>query len=284
MSHVRTDVMAGLILAVWGAVAAQGSIPMGSPTAVLEEGRWAVGLEYGYGKADLRAFGTYIESPAEDDPTSAFEVFAIKGLRSHMALVSLAYGICDNWDVFGRLGVANVQDDVVGQMGQFAYRGGSGFAGGLGSRATFCQWGPWSFGGQTQVTWLSPGRSEFTLVDPDAEDRVSVGSADMTFWQTQVALAAAYQIDTLHFWAGPCLEFVRGSLDRNGAILIEGVDSGSFRADGTIEERSQLGLHFGVMWQKSRALSLWTGGQVTKDSWAVGFGGMFQPQQLFDRR
>jgi hypothetical protein len=66
--------------------------------------------------------------------------------------------------------------------------------------------------------------------------------------------------------------------------LIDGVDSGSFHATGNIEEQSQFGAHFGVTWEMSDALTWWTGGQVTGDSWSVGFGGILQPQQFFKHR
>ncbi|MBN2128638.1 MAG: autotransporter domain-containing protein [Sedimentisphaerales bacterium] len=283
MSGKRARVAVGLILAAWGLSEAIGA-PMGPPAAVLEEGRWAVGLEYGYGESDLRAYGLYTAALTGDDPVSAFEVLEIEGLRSSMVLASLAFGVCDNWDLFVRLGVADAQDDVAAGTGRFAYGGGSGFAWGLGTRATFCQWGPWSFGGLAQVTWLDPGSSDFSATDPEAAGRVSVGRIDANLWQTQIGLAATYQIDTLHFWAGPYLEFSEGNLDRSGRILIDGLDSGSFQATGNIEERSQFGIHFGVTWEMSNALSWWTGGQATGDSWSVGFGGIIQPQQLFDRR
>jgi hypothetical protein len=275
----------GMVLAIWAFAEAVGA-PVGLPIAMLEEGRWAVGIEYGYGDADLRAYGLYTtaltgEAPA---PASAFEMLEIEGLRRSAVLASLAYGVCDNWDLFICLGVADVQDDVAAGEERFAYGGGPGFAWGLGTRATFCQWGPWSFGGLAQVTWLHPDSSEFSVADPRDTDRVSVGSIDVDLWQTQVGLATAYQIDTLTFWAGPFLEFTKGDLDRHGRILIDGVDSGRFQAQGHIEERSQFGAHFGVTWEMSDALSWWTAGQITGDAWALGFGGILQPQQLFGRR
>ncbi len=284
MSGRATSVAVGVIVATWGAATTLGSVPVGLPLAVLEEGRWAVNLEYGYRETDLRAYGLYTTALVGEDATSAFEILEIEGLRSNMVLAGLAYGVCDNWDVFARLGVADTEDDITGSAGRFAYGGGSGCAWGLGTRATFCQWGPWSFSGLAQVTWLEPGGSEFSSTDPEAADRILTGTIDVDLWQTQVGLAAAYQIDTLHFWAGPFLEFAEGHLDRSGRILIDTVDSGSFRGTANIEERSQFGIHFGAAWEMSDAVNWWTGGQVTGDSWSVGFGGIVQPQQLFDRR
>ncbi|MBN1359065.1 MAG: hypothetical protein JW993_00665 [Sedimentisphaerales bacterium] len=274
----------GWILVTWGTATAPADTPMGPPIAVLEEGHWAASLEYGYGESDLRAYGLSTTALTGESPTSAFEMLDIEGLRSHQVLAGLAYGVCDNWDLFLRVGIADVQDDILaGSAQRWAYSG-TGFAWGLGSRATFCQWGPWSFGGLAQVTWLDPDSSVFSSVDPEEANRVSVGSIDLDLWQTQVSLAAAYQIDTLSFWAGPFLEFTEGELERSGRVLTDGVDSGSFMATSQIEERSQFGLHFGVQWEKSDALSAWVGGQLTSDSWSIGVGGIIQPQRWGNRR
>lgn len=274
----------GTVLASWAAATALGSTPIGLPIAVLEERRWAVGVEYGYAETDLRAYGVYTTALTGSSASSAFEMLQIDGLRSNTIWETLAYGVCDNWDVFLRLGVADGQDDVGGSAGRFLYDGGSDFAWGLGTRATFCQWGPWSFGGQTQVTWLNPDGSAFSAADPGVAGRVTVGTADIDLWQTQVGLAAACQIDTWQFWAGPFLEFVEGDLDRSGRILIDGVDSGSFMGTSRIEERAQFGVHFGARWETSDAWSWWLAGQVTGESWSLGVSGVVQPHQLFGRR
>ncbi len=285
MSGKGASLAASLILATWTLSTAQAGTSMGPPIAVLEEGHWAVGIEYGYGESDLQAYGLSTTTLDGAPPTSAFEILKIEGLRRQAILAGLAYGVCDNWDVFLRLGLADTQDEIVsGGAERFAYDGGSGFAWGLGSRATFCQWGPWSFGGMAQVTWLNAGRSGFASADPEEAGRVSVGSIDVDLWQTQVSLAAAYQIDTLDFWVGPFLEFAEGDLNRRGRILVDGVDSGSFITTASLEEQSQFGMHFGAMWEKSDALTWWVGGQVTGDSWSIGLGAILQPQQLANRR
>ncbi len=263
---------------------ATATTPMGTPIARVEEGRWAVGVEYGYGQTDLQAYGTYETALSGGSPVTTIELLEIQELRINTVLGSLAYGVCDNWDLFLRLGVADAQDDVVpSSTGRFNYGGGSGLAWGIGTRATFCQWGPWSFGGLMQVTWLDPGKSDFSSPDPDTAGMLSVGSADLNMWQTQVGLAAVYQIDTLHFWAGPFMQFVEGGLERSGRVLIDGVDSGSFRGSSDIEEQTQVGVHLGAAWEMSDELSWWIEGQVGSDSWSLGLGAVILPERLFTR-
>ena len=252
---------------------------MGPPMAMLDEGQWAVGAEYGWEKIDLEASGISEQSFGGIPTPPTAEILDIEDLKANMILGNVAYGICDNWDFFVRAGVADAQDDVVvrissaGSPGEeFNYDGSYGFAWGVGTRATFCRSGPWSFGGLVQVTWIDPDDSDITSADPDVPNMVSVGTAEMDFWQTQVALAAVYQVDSVHLWAGPFLQFVEGDLERRGDIIDTGTDIGDFSAESDIEETSQVGAHFGANWQISSEWNLWAEGQWTSDSWLLGIG------------
>lgn len=276
-----------VIIALFGSTACAG-VPMGVPIGTVEEGQWTLGLEYGYEETDLKAHGYSLSVVGTDPPMYAAESIDFEGLQTHMIFGTLAYGLCDNWDLFVRLGVADAQSDVtvrtIGGSGgteQFGYHGDHGLAWGLGTRATFCHWGPWRFGGTIQVTWFDPEESDFSSSNPAAPDTVSVGSIDTDYWQTQVALAAVYQIDTLTFSAGPFLQFLEGDLNRSGRILVDGTDTGSFRGINEIRESSQLGFHAGVSWEISTRFDCHIEGQFTNDSWFLGLGAVVRPGEFF---
>lgn len=278
----RAMLVAAVVL---GSVAFAGA-PLGGPIATLEERQWTVGLEYGYEKADLEGHGSVVRTDGGGF-THSLESVDIDGLATRMIFGSLAYGVCDNWDLFVRLGAADAQDGVRihgapagGSPERFNYDGDYDVAWGIGTRATFCLWGPWRFGGLLQTTWFDPKSSDFSSTDPDAADTVFVGSADLEFWQTQVALAAVYQIDTLSFWLGPFLQFVEGDMDRNGRMIVSGVDGGSFRGSADIQETSQLGLHAGIDWEVTARINCRIEGQFTRDSWLLGIGGVIRPEHL----
>lgn len=263
---------------------------MGPPMAVLEEGQWAFGAEYAHREADLKAQGTYVERLDGADPTYAFERGTIDDLTSHAIFARLAYGICDNWDVFVRVGLADARDDMTLQTAPdtssstaLTYDGSHGFAYGLGTRATFCRWGPWTFGGLAQATWLQPDSDDYIYRDPDATNTVSIGRMGIDAWEAQIALAAVYQIDTLHFWTGPFLQLTEGSYDRSGQIYGDGVQSGSFTASGDIEEASRVGVHCGLAWEASPRFHYQAEGQFTADSWLLGIGVRITPEQLAPR-
>lgn len=277
-----TLLAAGILASV-----AQAGAPMGPPMATLGEGHWGFGGEYGYESMDLRAFGTITEAVPGLFVDSFAQLADVEDLTSNMFFGTIAFGICDNWDVFARVGAADAQDDVLlfdpnnpGMVGdRIGFDGGFGLAWGAGTRATFCRSGPWSFGGLAQVTWFRPGESDFTLTGFIAPDESLAGNMELKYWQAQISLAAAYQIDTLSLWAGPFLQFVQGDLDIDSDFLVGELPVGTVDGSLDIEESSQVGAHFGANWKMADQLHLWGEGQITGDSWLVGIGFVFVPEE-----
>jgi len=273
-------IAAGILVSVAGAGA-----PIGPPTAMVGEGKWAIGAEGAYEQLDMKASGRVVDESIPFFWTQKFEVDSLKSL---MVFGNLAYGVCDTWDIFVRVGVADAGDEIIMPPADSTaaerrddFDGSLGLAWGVGTRATFCRSGPWSVGGLMQVTWFQPGDSDFSVADPFLPDESWVGSADLDYWQAQVALAAAYQIDTLRLWGGPFLQFIEGNLDFRGEAIIEGVPGGSLTWSSDLEEASQLGGLFGASWAVTSRFNLWAEGQITSDSWLIGVGAIFLPEETF---
>jgi hypothetical protein len=275
---------------------ASGGAPMGPPIAILGEGQWSLGGEFAHEQIDLQGSGMF-RSVYLLEPTEIFdfvETQRIRDLEVNMFFGTLAYGVCDNWDLFVRVGAADAQDDVSGtadvvdygvpgsySLGQFD--SSYGFAWGVGTRATFCRSGPWSFGGLAQVTWFDPGDSDIEysdpIIPPEGQTITQVGKASIDFWQTQVSLAVAYEAEGIRIWGGPFVQFIEGDFERRGSILVDGEDFGdSFRASGDIREESQIGGFLGASWNVAEQWTLWGEGQITGDSWLIGVGIVFTPE------
>jgi len=156
----------------------------------------------------------------------------------------------------------------------------------MGTRATLCRWGAWSFGGLAQATWFSPQDSSVEYTDPIWPDQgvTHVGDATLEYWQAQLSLAFAYQVSTWRFWVGPFFQYVNGELDCKGNILYDGqpdkVDR--FRASSDLKlasDNSLYGVHFGATWGITDHVDLWAEGQVAlEDAWFVGIGLTIKPQ------
>jgi len=286
--RIRTFVIAALLATSAFVSVAPGGAPMGPPTAYLGEGRWDAGGEYGYGQMNLTSSGTVTEQVYGQSSFYWVQAFRIDDLASNMAFGTLAYGICDNWDIFARLGAADGKDKIVALSAsptalerQDSFGGSFGFAWGAGTRATFCRSGPWSFGGLMQVTWFRPGNSDFTVVDPLQPDESWRGEAKLNYWQAQASLAAVCQLDKFRLWAGPFLQFVRGNMDFSGHGVLNGSNLSTISWTSKLQEASQVGGHFGVSWEMCDQSDLWVEGQITADSWLVGVGAVIIPQKAF---
>ncbi len=277
----RTSLItAFLAMSVCASIAAAGA-PMGPPVAVLGEGQWSIGGEFAHEQMDMEASGQVTDEFSDFFWTQEFE---IEDLASNMAFANLAYGVCDNWNIFVRVGAADASDDLTlppadsGALEQQdGFDGGYGLALGAGTRATFCRWGPWSFGGLMQVTWFQPGDSDFEIDDPFIEDETWSGDVELDYWQTQVSLAAAYEAEMWRIWGGPFLQFINGDMDFDGQVSIAG-ETGPLSWSSDLDEASQIGVHVGGGLDLSEQLNLWVEGQMTGDSWLIGLGIAFIPE------
>jgi hypothetical protein len=273
--RIRMFLAAALLATSAFVSVAPGGAPMGPPSAYLGEGQWSAGLEYGYEQTNLKASGTVTQVFLNDSVHWFTAPFKFEDVTSNMIFGTLSFGLTDTWDIFARAGAANGKDSLVVpaydsevSQTQGDFDGKFGFAGGAGTRATFFQSGPWSFGGLLQVTWFQPGKSSLSL-----DNGSTTGEAKLNYWQTQTSLAVAYQADQWRFWAGPFLQFVRGDLKFDSL----GGDVKSTSVAAKVQEESQIGGHFGVLWQACDNFNAWVEGQVTADSWLVGVGAVFIP-------
>jgi hypothetical protein len=300
-----TNVLRGAILLIVSTCVsvASGGAPMGLPMGTVDEGQWTIGGQFGRETADLEGRDTFDATYVGDGGTVTElqfdEQLEIQDLASNMLFVSFAYGILDGWDVFGRLGVADAQDDLQAtyfEDGEFyagphssgALDGSFGFAWGAGTRATFWQQGPWSLGGLGQFTWFNPGDSDLSYTDPILEPLggTYVGEASLDYWQAQVSLALIYQADAWSFWGGPFVQFLEGEIERSGDILYDDLgvldDGGDFSGTTDVEQDSQFGGHLGVGVDVAEQWNVWLEGQFTGDSWLIGIGAVFVPADTFD--
>jgi len=284
MKMKQLVLVGGILVTAFLGSAAFGGAPVGPPMALMGEGQWGVGIEFGMEEMDLSASGTMTET-AGLSVTATDELFDVEDLESNMIFGNLAYGICDNWDVFVRLGAANAEDDIRTGPGEvpLTFDGSYGFAWGVGSRATLCRSGAWSFGSVLQVTWVDPGNDSYTGSGTlDGVPATWTGDIDMDYWQAQAALAAIYQVDLWSVWVGPFLQFVDGDLDVDEYWAeVGGPNTGSNVASLDLEQESEFGVLFGAAYEMSSEWNLWVEGQFSDDSWLFGIGAMFTPEDIF---
>jgi hypothetical protein len=287
----RTAFVSLCVYLAVGASSAWAGAPLGPTLPIIDKGQWAFGIEYAYEKIDLEADGRCVESIFREsllDSQSYHQEFTIDSMKTNMLFGRIEYALCKDWEVFVRLGASDADADieagdpgfVLDGGGKVGFDGSYGFAGGLGTRATLYQNGPWRVEGQAQVTWLDPDDSDFRIVNPESYGEYVSGSAKLDYMQAQIGLTAVYRADVWSVWAGPFVQFIDGDLDLD-ARYVTGDGYGTVSSCSLdVEESSQVGLSIGADCEVNRHLIAWVEGQITGDSWLISVGGILHPDQL----
>ncbi len=264
-------------------------VPMGPTMPVVEKGQWAVGIEYAYEKIDVEAEGTCTQSILGGLSEKYSQQFMIDSMKTSTVFGRIEYALCQDWEVFARLGASNGDAEIRasgpgviigGRGGEVGYDGSYGFAGGIGTRATFYQSGPWRIEGLAQVTWLDPGDSDFRIINPEDPTESVAGNAKIDYLLTQVGVSAVYRVNAWSFWAGPFFQMIDGDLDMDADFITDGTTLGQINCNGDISEDSKLGVTLGADCEVNRNFIAWIEGQLTGDSWMVSVGGILHPDHL----
>ena len=195
--------------------------PMGPPTAGLKTGQFRVGVEYSYSDVDMELDGEELD-----------------GVSSNMIFGNLGYGIMDDWEVFVRLGVANVDIDDEDFSGDY------GFAWGLGTKVTFLKQENLNWGALFQMTWTN-----------SEDEDVKIDAYDM-----QIAVGPTWKLsDTLSIYGGPFVHLINGDVDVPGDTY-------------DLEEDSAFGGYVGAEAALADNTSLFGEVQFTGAGWAIGTG------------
>jgi hypothetical protein len=205
--------------------------PMGPPTAGLKTGQFRVGIDYSYSEEDM---------DVEDE--------TLDKVTSNMVFANLGYGIMDEWEIFGRLGMADIQADDILDSG-VDFSGDFKFAWGVGTKYTFLK--------QESLDW----GFLFQVTSVDSDDTVGGTDIDIDYYDWEFAVGPTWKLnDTWSIYGGPFVHFIDGDVD------IEGYDSGD------LEEDSMWGGYVGAEAELCQNTSLFGEFQFTGGGWAFGTG------------
>jgi hypothetical protein len=196
--------------------------------SLLDHGQWAFDVGYAYENMDL--YGCYKESwrerswsggaegswgewerPDKGDRQEYYHYFAgdcfrLMDFELDAALVSLEYGLCDNWDIYFRLGMARAEGDIA--WGSWTYNEANRFywyeehadfgwgpAWQVGTNFTFCQNGPWTWGGRMQFGMADPDDDSWSFIERGEEGYYWCGTrnADIEMYEALAYIGPTYQ-------------------------------------------------------------------------------------------
>jgi hypothetical protein len=256
--------------------------PLGPPRSLVDHGQWAINFEYGHEEMDLKTYGkmteTYIVDGEPGETYCESTVMQVSDLELNAFFGSLEYGLCDRWEVFIRLGIADAKDDITPVFcgsdeytEEFAFDGDYGFAWGAGTKMTICQHGAWTFGGIIQVTWLYPDESDLTWTYAPDPNEHFVGTGELDLRQIQAGIGATLDLDPWFVYGGICWNFMRGEMDFEGSFYDDTVEDARLEAEHNIAEEQEFGFWAGLGCQLETAVCF-AEAQLFDDYWLVGGG------------
>lgn len=246
--------------------------PIGPPKSGLDKDQFSAGFEYGYSDMDLE--GTYkleAEAPTVPASFSFKEKINIEDFKNNMYFGNLGYGITDNWDVFVRLGAADleIEDEL-----EF----GNGFAYGFGTKMTFAETDALTWGGLFQMTFFNPD-DEGVSIDEDlggGDSMTASGDLELDWWEIQIAVGPTWQMnDSICIYGGPFFHFVDGDAEGKytGTANIGGTDyPASAKESVDFEEDSMFGGFVGAQFDLAENASFCVEYQLTGDASAFSTG------------
>jgi opacity protein-like surface antigen len=206
--------------------------PMGPAVAELEKGQFSIGAEYSTSRMDLRlnegkiTRRGYVNGMLSSTSVGPLNRYTITNMQMDKVWTKISYGITDDWDVFLRLGTADMDFDYSDRMncvnnacqvfppGQ-EHNGHNDFAIGLGTKVTFHKEENLKWGGLFQISWCqSNGKDTGSL--PAASSITGFGtsyshSVDVDLVEIHVALGPDYRLtDNISVYGGPFFHFVDG--------------------------------------------------------------------------
>lgn len=182
--------------------------PYGVPMSTLEHGQWALDVGYAQEEKDVAGCYTYHETYYYwDEPNEAWEpdytygdgyCLRLLDFELDAALASIEYGLCDNWDIFLRLGMAKGKGkmaytswDPYAESVDFDW----GFAWQVGTNFTICQNGPWTWGGRMQYGQADPDSDSWTYRYDFGEGYYATDrcQADIELYEALAYIGPTYQ-------------------------------------------------------------------------------------------
>ena len=252
----------GMLCSVSFAVA-----PMGAPTSGLQQGQYAVGAAYAFSDMTLEISGP-LSSPS-GHPGEA----VINDLQHNIYMACLAYGISNDWSLYGGVGWANAE--FPGDQGAADFEGDDGFVFGIGTKRTLAEDGDTKWGVLGQ---FAQGKSEdnVRLNSPAGtwgNARIpmpsgsSVAQCKLEWYEIQLAAGPTVPLsEDMVIYGGPFLHFAEADLEVKG----------NSRYEYEAEQKWQLGAYIGTLVSLGDPnASLMAEFLYTANGWGFGVGAIF---------
>jgi opacity protein-like surface antigen len=228
--------------------------PVGPPTAGLKTGQFSAGFGYAHGEIDSA------DVDWKSDFASGLPKLKAKDVKSDAYLAKFGYGISDDWEFYGFLGVA----DMRGKIDDDGFDGDQDFSGGFGTKYTFLRDGQLSWGGVYQMSW-SRGDDSYSVDSSDYGLDYGTVKIDSDFKMYDIFLAVGptYEMKNWRIYGGAGLHYFNADVD------VKYTDITILEGDA---DKASFGGYAGTEIDLDARTSIYGEYMLAGDAWALGTG------------
>lgn len=171
---------------------ALGLTPMGSPVPNLMQGQFDAGVDYSYGKMDVKLNHGFSPGGGPD--------ITMDNLKVHYVASNIGYGVTDDWQMYFRLGGGAIRGS---ESGGISFNSNNGYVIGFGTKAKLFRCMDMQWGGLFQILWAQ------------ADGKTRAGGTSWTaeedLMEIQLALGPEYRInEKAVLYGGPFFHILDG--------------------------------------------------------------------------
>jgi len=235
--------------------------PLGPPVAGCKQDQFSAGFEFAFGDMDLEVSGPGISTSNNNEAV-------LKDVQSRKYFARIGYGISDDWEIFTRLGVTDIEFEADASSSQ-DFDSDHEFAFGVGTKKTFVDNGDVKWGAIFQFSWAEVDDRFNSASVSFANGGISksyVQKIELDWYEMQLAIGPQWMIDEgIYIYGGPFLHFLEGDLD----VITAGGDT---RYEHELEQESEFGGFGGCVVEIDEHLVALVEGQIMSDAWLVALG------------
>jgi len=240
---------------------------IGAPTAESKAGQWIFGGDYAYSSIDMDT-SKWKHTNSRGDPALMMP-FEFEDVKTSFYYATLGYGLTDNLEVYGRLGIADIKGRA--RWPESGTDWGINFdndlAWGIGARYTFHQQDKVRWGVTAQMNWIDTSwdRKE-TSIDYGSIKR----TLDFSAYDLLVAVGPTVDMGGWKLYGGPFFYMFDGDFDYKETWTGDG--GGWEKGSAEVEEDGSFGGYVGAAIQLAEKVDVTFEAAAISDGWSAGAG------------
>ena len=252
---------------------------IGPPTAGLEKGQWSLGGNYQYSTQDVDRIKVDYTEVGEEDGTPYTIVDSykldIKDLNINRYYAQLGYGLKDNWEVFGQLGMVDIKakyrevGDSVWDNDKFDTE----ILYGLGTKYTFAQKEKYDLGAVLQANMANPSWSDSYIYTEPGYTETGKETIDLDILDITVAVGPTIDMGGWKLYGGALYNLLMTDHEITTKGSWVGGTTGTFTCkDNGDTNVNNYGGYIGAQFSIQEKYNVRIEGMGTNNGWGAGAG------------